>query len=80
MPARVRTGDETDDEEVAKSATAPLSDGQFRLNNLDVISSADALPRYSGRKVQVKGVLNGEGDAARIFVLSLADTGMACTD
>jgi mono/diheme cytochrome c family protein len=80
MPARVRTGDETSEEEVAKSAVAPLGDSQFQLNNLEVISAADALPAYIGRKVQLKGVLNGNGESARIFVLSLADTGTKCTD
>jgi mono/diheme cytochrome c family protein len=80
MPARVRTGDETSDEEVARSATARLGNAQFRLNNLEVISTAEVLPSYIDRKVQVKGVLNGNGDDARIFVLSLADTGKPCAD
>ena len=77
-PARVRTGDETDAVELARSAIAPLGKGQFQLNNLEVLETAAALPAYLDRKVQVKGVMNGSGEQARIFVLSLELTGLNC--
>ncbi len=78
QPVRVRTGDETSVEEVTLSAAANPGDGEFLLNNLDIIHSADELPAWTDRKVQVKGVLNGSGTNARIFVLSLEDTGVRC--
>ena len=78
QPVRVRTGDETSVEEVASSALEQTGVGEYLLNNPDVIRSADELPAWQGRKVQVKGVLNGSGITARIFVLSLEDTGVQC--
>jgi mono/diheme cytochrome c family protein len=80
LPARVRTGDETSAAEIAQSATMALGESEFQLNNLEVIQQPDELPAYSGKKVQVKGVLNGSAETARIFVLSLADTGLGCPD
>ncbi len=78
-PMRVREVDETDAAEVAQSGQQPLATWVFRLNNLDQLGSADDLAAQVGRKVQVKGVMNGTGDSARIHVLSLADTGVACS-
>lgn len=78
-PARVRTGDETDAVEVAKSAAMALGAARFKLNNLDVLfADAAEVNALAGAKVQAKGVLNGEDDSARIFVLSLESTGQDC--
>jgi mono/diheme cytochrome c family protein len=75
-PARVREGDETSPEEVAQSSVMPVADFGFQLNNLDQLGID--LPGQTGRRVQIKGVLNGVGETARIFVLSFADTGQRC--
>lgn len=79
VPSRVREADETDTAEVAQSAQQPLGLLAFRLNNLEQLPVAAELPQWNGRKVQIKGVLNGSGDSARVFVLSFADTGLGCT-
>lgn len=76
-PARVRDPDETSPTEVARSAQLPEGTLDFRLNNVDQLKDV-APAEASGRRVQIKGVLNGTGDTARIYVLSLADTGQAC--
>jgi S-disulfanyl-L-cysteine oxidoreductase SoxD len=69
--ARVRDGSDTDDKELNLSATAPLATHSFRLSNLDDGHTEAELTALTGKKVQAKGVLNGEGDTARIYVLSL---------
>jgi mono/diheme cytochrome c family protein len=77
-PSRVRTGDETDDVELGRSATQELGDVTLALNNLDVLVTKKPLADLTDRKVQAKGVLNSLGQAdARLFVLSLEDLG-AC--
>jgi hypothetical protein len=63
--------------EVARSAALPQGALEFQLNNLDQLQGVDP-GNSAGRRVQVKGVLNGSGASARIYVLSLADTGQAC--
>ncbi|MDR0780801.1 MAG: cytochrome c [Pseudomonadales bacterium] len=78
-PSRVRTGDETDDTELAHSTTQALGDLSLALNNLDVLVTPKPLTELANRKVQAKGVLNSLGKAdARLFVLSLEDLGV-CT-
>jgi len=74
-PARVRTGDETDDRELAASTLRSLGSLTFRLNNLDVVATQEKVMALSGQKVQIKGVMNGIEDTARIFVLSLEGVG-----
>jgi len=74
-PSRVREGDETDAAELALSAAAAPGAGSYRLNNLDVLLDPVAL---QGQRVQAKGVLNGSGDTARIFVLSLEGLHQPC--
>jgi mono/diheme cytochrome c family protein len=78
-PSRVRTGDETDEVEVGRSAKQELGDLSLTLNNLDVLVTSKPLKELTNRKVQAKGVLNNLGKPdARLFVLSLEDLG-ACT-
>ncbi|HWK53704.1 MAG TPA: c-type cytochrome [Hyphomicrobiales bacterium] len=74
-PSRVRSGDETDEVELARSAEQPLGEATFTLNNLDVLTTADTLQALVGHKVQAKGVLNGTDASARIFVLSMESAG-----
>lgn len=76
-PARVRDPDETSSTEVARSAQLPEGTLEFRLNNLDQLQDVEPA-NAQGRRVQIKGVLNGSGETARIYVLSLADTGQTC--
>lgn len=75
QPSRVRSGDETDAAELARSAEQPLGSATFALNNLDVLTNEQTLTALTGHKVQTKGVLNGNGDTARIFALSLESVG-----
>ena len=78
LPARVRVIDETDAVELEKSAHTPLGELGFRLNNLDQDhTDAELLDRLS-QKVQVKGVMNGAQDTARIYVLSFETVGESC--
>lgn len=76
-PARVRDPDETTPAEVARSAQLPQGTLDFQLNNLDQLKDVEPAAT-AGRRVQIKGVLNGSGATARIYVLSLADTGQTC--
>lgn len=76
-PARVRDPDETSAAEIARSAQLPQGRLAFQLNNVDALQDVDPIAA-TGRRVQVKGVLNGSGDTARIYVLSLAETGGSC--
>jgi mono/diheme cytochrome c family protein len=69
--ARVRDASDTDDKELNLSASASLGTHSFRLSNLDDGHTEAELTALTGQKVQAKGVLNGEGDTARIYVLSL---------
>ena len=72
-PARVRDGADTDDKELKLSAVAPAGTRSYRLENLDDGHTDAELAALTGKKVQAKGVLNGEGETARIYVLSLHD-------
>ncbi len=76
--ARVRDASDTDDKELKLSAEAPLGARSFRLSNLDDGHTEAELTALIGQKVQAKGVLNGEGDTARIYVLSLRSVGPTC--
>jgi mono/diheme cytochrome c family protein len=77
-PSRVRSGDETDDVELGRSATQEFGELSLALNNLDVLVTKKPLAELADHKVQAKGVLNSLGQAdARLFVLSLEDLG-AC--
>jgi len=77
-PVRVREGDVTDERELAFSAAAMPGGAAYRLNNLDVLKPLPELENLSGQRVQVKGVLNGSADTARIFVLSLENLSQSC--
>lgn len=77
-PSRVREGDETDAAELALSAATAPGTGSYRLNNLDVLLAPAALQARLAQRVQAKGVLNGSGDTARIFVLSLEGLDQPC--
>lgn len=69
--ARVRDGSDTDAKELTLSAITPLGTHSYRLTNLDDGHTEAELNALMGKKVQAKGVMNGEGDTARIYVLSL---------
>lgn len=78
LPARVRVIDETDAAELEKSAHAALGALRFKLNNLDQDHEDEELADRLSQKVQVKGVMNGQGDSARIYVLSFETVGESC--
>jgi hypothetical protein len=78
LPARVRVIDETDAIELEKSANSALGELRFQLNNLDQDHEDEELMERLSQKVQVKGVMNGAGDTARIYVLSFETVGESC--
>ncbi len=78
LPARVRVIDETDTEELEKSAHKALGELAFQLNNLDQDHEDEELVDRLTHKVQVKGVMNGTRDTARIYVLSFETVGESC--
>ena len=78
LPARVRVIDETDAAELEKSAHTALGELSFRLNNLDQDHTDEELMDHLSQKVQVKGVMNGQQDTARIYVLSFETVGESC--
>jgi hypothetical protein len=77
-PIRVRDAAQTNPAELEKSAQAILGAEQFRLTNLEDDHPAAELQALSGKKVQVKGVLNGQGESARISVLSFKSLNGEC--
>jgi len=77
-PARVRKADATDAAELERSAHMAPGTLTFRLPNLTDDHSAAELTGLTAKKVQVKGVLNGEGATARISVLSFESLKQDC--
>jgi mono/diheme cytochrome c family protein len=78
-PARVRSnGDTTNPAELEASGRAPLGSLEYRLPSLGDDHKEPELLAEVGKKVQVKGVVNGQGSAARISVLSFSPLGQAC--
>jgi mono/diheme cytochrome c family protein len=69
-PSRVRDGAETDPGELERSTRTPPGTQEFHLVNLDEDRKESELVARVAEKVQVKGVLNGQGASARIYVLS----------
>ena len=56
----------------------PLGSLEYRLPNLGDDHKEPELLAQVGKKVQVKGVVNGQGSAARISVLSFSPLGQTC--
>jgi len=78
-PARVRSnGDTTNPAELEASGRVPLGNLEYRLPNLGEDHKEPDLLAEVGKKVQVKGVANGQGSAARISVLSFSPLGQSC--
>lgn len=77
-PARVRSGDTTNAAELELSAKTPLGTADYRLPNLSDEHESSTLTGRINTKVQVKGVLNGEGASARISVLSFEPLEQSC--
>ncbi len=77
-PARVRKADTTDAAELAASAHIPPGAEAFRLPNLSDDRPTSALTAQIARRVQVKGVLNGQGADARLSVLSFEPLAQEC--
>ena len=77
-PARVRKADTTDAAELEHSAHTAPGALAFRLPNLADDHSASELTALVSKKVQVKGVLNGEGSSARVSVLSFEPLKQDC--
>ena len=77
-PARVRKADTTDAAEVEASGRAPLGALVFRLPNLSDDHSTATLTAQVQKKVQIKGVLNGDGADARVSALSFAPLNQEC--
>ena len=77
-PARVRKADTTDPVELERSAHVSPGTLAFKLPNLADAHSAAELNAQVSKKVQVKGVLNGEGAAARVSVLSFEPLKQDC--
>lgn len=78
VPGRVRDGSETSPGEVEQSSGAPLGTENFGLANLDDDRKESDLLPHVGEKVQVKGILNGQGASARIYVLSFEPLARKC--
>ncbi len=78
LPARVRVIDETDAAELEKSTNTAFGKLGFKLNNLDQDFEDEELVNRLSQKVQVKGVMNGQGETARIYVLSFETVGESC--
>lgn len=78
QPARVRNGGETDPAELERSAHAPSGKSTYRLSNLDDDHPEAELVQRVGQRMQVKGVFNGEGSNARIYVLSFEPLNQKC--
>jgi len=78
-PSRVRSnGDTTSPEELEASSHLPLGALEYRLPNLAEDHKEPELLAQVAKKVQVKGVANGQGAAARISVLSFSPLGQDC--
>jgi mono/diheme cytochrome c family protein len=78
-PARVRSnGDTTNPAELEASGRAALGSLEYRLPNLGDDHKEPDLLAEVGKKVQVKGVVNGQGSAARLSVLSFSPLGQTC--
>jgi mono/diheme cytochrome c family protein len=78
-PARVRSnGDTTNPAELEASRSAALGSLEYRLPSLGDDHKEPELLAEVGKKVQVKGVVNGQGSAARISVLSFSPLGQPC--
>jgi mono/diheme cytochrome c family protein len=67
---RVHDGSETYEAELAVSRQLPLGTGSYRLTNLEEDHKESDLLKAVGKKVQVKGVLNGQGANQRITAFS----------
>ena len=78
VPSRVRDGSETNPAELERSARTALGTQEFRLSNLDDDHKESDLLPHVAEKVQVKGVLNGQGASARVYVLSFETLGPKC--
>jgi S-disulfanyl-L-cysteine oxidoreductase SoxD len=76
---RVHDGSETYEAELTGSRQVPLGTGSYKLSNLDDDRKESDLLTLVGKKVQVKGVLHGKGDTARITVFSFEGLGGTCT-
>jgi mono/diheme cytochrome c family protein len=78
-PSRVRSGgDTTNPAELEASGRVPLGSLEYRLPNLGEDHKEPELLAEVGKKVQIKGVVNGQGAAARISVLSFSPLGQNC--
>jgi mono/diheme cytochrome c family protein len=78
-PARVRSnGDTTNPAELDASGRMPLGNLDYRLPSLGDEHKESELLAEVGKKVQVKGVVNGQDAAARISVLSFTPLGQNC--
>ena len=77
-PSRVRKADTTDAAELDRSAHTAPGTLTFRLPNLSDDHAAAELTALVAKKVQVKGVLNGEGAASRVSVLSFEPLKQDC--
>lgn len=69
--ARVHDGSETYESELAWSRQLPLGTASFKLPDLTDDRKESDLVKLVGKKVQVKGVLKGQGANQRITVFSL---------
>jgi len=77
-PSRVRDGSETDPGEWERSTRTLPGAQEFRLVNLDDDRKESELLAHVTEKVQIKGVLNGQGASARIYVLSFQPLAHEC--
>ncbi len=72
--ARVRRADKATPEELAESAAQTAGTGEVALRNAAEFDAA----ALAGQHVLAKGVLNTQGAASTVSVLSLAGTGGGC--
>jgi len=77
-PVRVRIADESDPEELKRSAARKLGQGTLRLQNVTFFRPEFKPETVAGHKVQAKGVMIRQTNNDRINVLSLEAVGESC--
>jgi mono/diheme cytochrome c family protein len=77
-PLRAKEADETSPEELQRSSAMPLGSQTYRLQNLDFFRADFQPAKYTGQKVQVKGVLIRQTNNDRINVTSFDGLAAGC--
>jgi hypothetical protein len=78
QPLRDRAGRSTTPEQLRVSGAAPLSDGSFRLQNLEDVRLDFSAESVTGYRVQVKGALVRRQTDVRIDVTAIDTLAASC--